>query len=158
LESLHSYGYIHCDIKPDNFMVGVDNVVHLIDFGLARFFRHPITHIHFPQTTGNNLVGTFRYASINSHMGIDQSRRDDVESLGYTLVYLIYGKLPWQGIRSSQNTDRLATVLRRKRRICEQDSNIIPALATFLRYAQSLAFEEKPDYIDLHALLGKLAT
>jgi serine/threonine protein kinase len=139
-------------------MAGVDNRVYLIDFGLAQLFHDPTTHIHIPLTTGNSLVGTVRYASINSHMGIEQSRRDDVESLAYTLVYLINGKLPWQGIRSSQNTDHLGMILHRKRKLCKQGSNIIPALADFLHYTWSLAFEEKPDYICLHALIQKLAT
>ena len=75
------------------------HVVHLIDFGLSRKYRDAKTHQHIPYKENKNLTGTARYASINSHLGIEQSRRDDLESLGYVLVYLVQGYLPWQGVR-----------------------------------------------------------
>jgi hypothetical protein len=80
-----------------------------------------------------------------------------MESLAYTLVYLVNGKLPWQGIRSSQNTNHLGMVLDQKRNLCKPGSSIVPPLANFLHYTQSLVFEEKPDYIHLHVLIEKLA-
>jgi casein kinase I family protein HRR25 len=159
LECLHARDYIHRDIKPDNFMIGFDSGIYLIDFGLAQYFRNPTSHIHIPQTRGHNLVGTIRYTSINSHMGIQQSRRDDLESLAYTFVFLLCGKLPWQGIPSVQNTDRGHVVLRQKQEISKKPCNTIPtALTTFLQYTQSLAFEEEPDYVHLHGLIHKLPT
>jgi hypothetical protein len=92
-------------------------------------------------------------------MGLQQSRRDDLESFAYTIVYLLDGKLPWQGMRLSRNTDRRAAVLSKKQEFCKRDSNSIPsALMTFLHYTQSLAFAETPDYIHLHSLLQKLPT
>lgn len=73
LEFLHSHNYIHCDIKPDNFMVGADNNVYLIDYRLAQYFHDPTTHIHIPLATGFDVIGTIRYASLNSHNRFQQS-------------------------------------------------------------------------------------
>lgn len=134
-------------------------MIYLIDFGLAQRFHDPTTHIHIFPTTGHSLVGTIRYTSINSHIGLQQSRRDDLESFAYTLLFILNGKLPWQGISLSRHTVRRVAVCRRKEELCKQDSNIIPpTLITFLLYTRSLLFEEKPDYIHLHNLLQKLPT
>lgn len=139
-------------------MVGAEDKIYLIDFGLAQNFRDPTTQVHIPPTTGHNLVGTIRYTSINSHMGLQLSRRDDLESLAYTLLYILIGKLPWQGIPLSK-TDRCGEVLARKKRICTQVCDNIPSvLATFLHHTRSLAFQEKPDYHHLHTLLQTLPT
>jgi len=157
LEAVHGRGYIHRDIKPDNFMVGVGNVIYLIDFGLAQSFRDPTTRNHILPTTGHSLVGTIHYTSINSHFGLQQSRRDDLESFAYTLVFLLNGKLPWQGIPLPHRTDRRVAVRRRKEELCKQNCNLIPStLTTFLRHTRSLIFKEQPDYIYLHNLLQKL--
>ena len=140
-------------------MVGADNMIFLIDFGLAQYFRDPTTHDHILPTRGHSLVGTIRYTSINSHIGLQQSRRDDLESFAYTLVYLLNGKLPWQGISLSHHKDRRVAIRRQKEDLCKQNCNTIPStLTTFLRYARDLIFEEKPDYIHLHNLLQKLPT
>jgi casein kinase 1 len=94
----------------------------------------------------------------NSHLGLQQSRRDDLESLVYTLIYLLNGKLPWQGIPLSRKADRCGAVLHRKQEFCKQNCDIIPwALNTFLCRARSLAFEEKPDYIHFHVLLENIS-
>ena len=157
MESIHARHYIHRDIKPDHFMTGVDDHIYLIDFGLAQNFRDPTTHVHIPLTTGNNLVGTIRYTSINSHMGLQQSRRDDLESLAYTVMHLLCRKLPWQGISLSHNTIRQSIVHHRKRELCQYNHDIIPSsLMTFVHYSRSLSFKEKPDYVYLHGLIKKL--
>jgi serine/threonine protein kinase len=75
------------------------HIAHLIDFGLSKKYRDQKTHQHIPYKENKNLTGTARYASINAHLGIEQSRRDDLESIGYVLIYLVQGYLPWQGVR-----------------------------------------------------------
>lgn len=113
VEFLHSKCYLHRDIKPDNFLMGMGrhfNRVFIIDFGLAKKYMCSKTKKHIPYrfvspdliTTirdNKNLTGTARYASINTHIGIEQSRRDDLEALGYVLMYFIRGSLPWQGLK-----------------------------------------------------------
>lgn len=97
LEFLHNKHFIHRDLKPDNFLIGLDrhkHVIHLIDFGLSKKY---ITREgkHIPYRDGKNLTGTARYASINTHLGVEQGRRDDIESLCYIMLYFLRGSLPW---------------------------------------------------------------
>ncbi len=140
-------------------MVGFDKRIYLIDFGLAQYFCHPMTHEHISQTNGHDLIGTIPYTSINSHMGIQQSRWDDLESMAYTLLFLIEGKLPWQGIPISQNGDHHGVVLRQKQDVCKDFCRSTPStLTSFLQYTRSLAFDEKPDYVHLHDLVQKFPT
>ena len=98
IEFLHNNHFIHRDMKPDNFLVGISkkqHIVYLIDFGLAKRFRDPKTGEHIPYKDNKSLTGTARYASVNTHLGIEQSRRDDLESIGFILIYFLKGTLPW---------------------------------------------------------------
>lgn len=117
VEYIHSRSFLHRDIKPDNFLMGVGRnsyKVYMVDLGLAKKYQCPRTkeHISYRQgdltffliviwffRDGKNLTGTARYASINTHLGIEQSRRDDLEALGYVLMYFLRGGLPWEGLR-----------------------------------------------------------
>lgn len=117
IEYMHSKNYIHRDIKPDNFLIGLgkrSNMVFVIDFGLAKKFRDPKTHQHIPYKENKNLTGTARYASINAHLGVEQSRRDDLEAIGYVLIYFIKGKLPWQGVNVQNKTEKYHKIMEKK--------------------------------------------
>ncbi|XP_062003226.1 uncharacterized protein LOC133720771 [Rosa rugosa] len=92
VDFVHSKSFLHRDIKPDNFLMGLGrhaNQVYMIDFGLAKKYRASTTRQHIPYRENKNLIGTPRYASMNTHLGIEQSRRDDLESLGYVLMYFL---------------------------------------------------------------------
>ena len=94
LEFMHEKGIIHRDIKPDNIMMGLEegsNIVHMIDFGLTRSVINKKTGKHIDFRTGKNLVGTARFVSINAHLGYELSRRDDLLTLGYVMVYFTLG-------------------------------------------------------------------
>lgn len=151
LEYVHSRSFIHRDIKPDNFLIGFgkrSNMVYIIDFGLAKKFRDPRTHRHIPYAEHKNLTGTARYASINTHLGIEQSRRDDLESLGFVLMYFLRGSLPWQGLRAANKRDKYNKISEKKMSTpIEVLCCDFPAeFAKMMNYCRSLRFEDKPDY------------
>ena len=125
------------------------NLVYLIDFGLSKEFRDSNTHAHIPYNAGHGLIGTMTFASINSHLGLELGRRDDLESLAYILLYFLWGFLPWQSLgRDGQ------AVLESKRGITAYTlfQELPLELRTFLKYCRSLSFESKPDYEHIHAL------
>ncbi len=124
IEFLHSKSVIHRDIKPENFLIGFKEnqfLLYLIDYGLAAKIINPKTNTHIPYSDGKSLVGTARFASINTHMGIEQSRRDDLESLGYMLVYLATGSLPWQGIKARTKQEKYERIFEMKTKTVPND-------------------------------------
>ncbi|XP_040583946.1 casein kinase I isoform X1 [Lepeophtheirus salmonis] len=161
IEFIHSKNFIHRDIKPDNFLMGLGkkgNLVYVIDFGLAKRYRDGRTHQHIPYRENKNLTGTARYASINTHLGIEQSRRDDMEALGYIFMYLIHGALPWQGLKARTKAQKYEKISEKKLStpIDELCKGAPSEFSTYLNYCRSLRFEERPDYSYLRQLVRNL--
>lgn len=161
IEFIHARSFIHRDIKPDNFLMGAGKrgaQVHVIDFGLAKKFRDPRTHAHIPYRENKNLTGTARYASINTHMGVEQSRRDDLESLGYVLIYFCRGTLPWQGLKAATKRQKYDRILERKMTIpAEVLAKGLPIEFThYLNYVRTLRFNDKPDYVYIRRMFRDL--
>ncbi|KAL2234810.1 UNVERIFIED_CONTAM: Casein kinase 1-like protein 2 [Sesamum indicum] len=161
VEFIHSKSFLHRDIKPDNFLMGLGrraNQVYAIDFGLAKKYRDSSTHQHIPYRENKNLTGTARYASMNTHLGIEQSRRDDLESLGYVLMYFLRGSLPWQGLKAGNKKQKYEKISEKK------VSTSIEALcrgyptefASYFHYCRSLRFDDKPDYAYLKRIFRDL--
>jgi casein kinase 1/casein kinase I family protein HRR25 len=161
LEILHTKSYIHRDIKPDNFLIGRNNrkhLVYVIDFGLSKLYQDPRTGRHIPFREGKSLTGTARYASCNAHMGIESSRRDDVESLGYMLVYFLRGKLPWQGVKAQNKKHKYQKIMEKKvstsiEVLCK---GFPSELRAFFDHVRALRFEDKPDYDFLKRIFREL--
>lgn len=159
VESLHTRHYVHRDIKPANFTVQVDNLqrtVSLIDFGLAQLFRNPATYLHNPGSTGHPVVGTLPFTSIAGQRGFAQSRRDDLESLAYTIIHSARGDLPWT---VSANSDHEAVLQKKMSITTEELCEGLPApFCEFIDHVRSLGFDQKPDYQLLHSILLLSAT
>ncbi|KAL1914305.1 uncharacterized protein VTP21DRAFT_9043 [Calcarisporiella thermophila] len=161
IEYIHSKNFLHRDIKPDNFLMGIGkrgNQVNVIDFGLAKRYRDPKSHLHIPYRENKNLTGTARYASINTHLGVEQSRRDDLESLGYVFMYFLRGSLPWQGLKAATKKQKYDRIMEKKMTtptevLCRGFPN---EFAIYLNYARSLRFDDKPDYSYLRKLFRDL--
>ncbi|KAM9228864.1 casein kinase I isoform 1-T1 [Dugong dugon] len=161
IEYIHSKNFIHRDVKPDNFLMGLGkkgNLVYIIDFGLAKKYRDARTHQHIPYRENKNLTGTARYASINTHLGIEQSRRDDLESLGYVLMYFNLGSLPWQGLKAATKRQKYERISEKKMStpievLCKGYPS---EFSTYLNFCRSLRFDDKPDYSYLRQLFRNL--
>jgi casein kinase 1 len=161
IEYVHAKNFIHRDIKPDNFLIGLGkkaNQIHIIDFGLAKKYRDPKTQQHIPYREGKNLTGTARYASVNTHLGIEQSRRDDLEALGYVFMYFLRGSLPWQGMKGNSKKEKYDRIMEKKMStpievLCK---GYPTEFVTYLNYCRSLRFEDRPDYAYLRRFLKDL--
>ncbi|KAI0244951.1 kinase-like domain-containing protein [Lactifluus subvellereus] len=149
LQNIHLHHYIHRDIKPANILTGLGDsahIVYLADFGIAKRFRNPKTHAHVPLSNGHQLTGSPAFTSINSHLGIELSRRDDLESLAYVLIYLLRGSLPWINMGS------MDVVLQLKQQTTPDElcSGLPTCFKSILEYSRALPFTTKPDYALLH--------
>ena len=182
LENMHEKGILHRDLKPNNLTWGnynssynnisnnnsiinnkynkLDiNTIFLIDFGLSCYYLESgIGSKHYKIKNNLSFVGTLRYASLNSHKGIRQSRRDDLESMIYILIYFLKGKLPWQDVKAKQKEERhkLITEIKSKVTIESLCENTPKEFAELLTYVKNLEFEETPLYTKFYAFFHNL--
>jgi len=148
-------------LKPENLLMGIgknSHMAHVIDYGFSKRYRDPKTGKHIPFREGKSLTGTARYASINTHQGKEQSRRDDMEALGYILVYLFKGSLPWQGLPAPTKKGKYELIMQKK---IETSLDTLCAgmpeeFKKYLEYCKNLKFEEKPDYHYLKRMFKEL--
>ncbi|KAJ3058482.1 casein kinase I, partial [Rhizoclosmatium hyalinum] len=128
--------------------------IHIIDFGMAKMYRDPKTKQHIPYREKKSLSGTARYMSINTHLGREQSRRDDLESLGHVFMYFLRGALPWQGMKAATNKQKYEKIGEKKRTtpLRELCDGFPDEFAMYLQYCRDLKFEETPDYDYLRGL------
>ncbi|KAF5367102.1 hypothetical protein D9758_003955 [Tetrapyrgos nigripes] len=163
VEAVHEKSLLNRDIKPDNFLIGVQgadnvNTAYMIDFGLAKYYRDPETQVHIPYKEGKGHAGTARYMSINNHLGRTQSRRDDLETLGYVFMYFLRGRLPWQALRATTDKERYKKIRKMKQStpIAKLFKGFPEEFSTYMNYVRHLGFEETPNYDYLRDLFTRV--
>lgn len=162
VQTIHEKNLIYRDIKPDNFLIGrpntkQQNVIHVVDFGMAKQYRDPKTKQHIPYRERKSLSGTARYMSINTHLGREQSRRDDLEALGHVFMYFLRGGLPWQGLKAATNKQKYEKIGEKKQTTAIKDlcDGFPEEFNKYLSYVRNLGFEDTPDYDYLRDLFTK---
>lgn len=163
IEYMHKKHIIHRDLKPENILVGInrkgkENQVYIVDFGLAKRYRDPKTLEHIPYKDHKTMTGTARYASIWTHLGFEQSRRDDLETLGFVLMYFYLGRLPWQGLIKGKRKQVYKKISKKKsttsvHKLCKY----LPSeFRVYFSYCRALSFKEEPCYSSLRSMFHNL--
>ena len=161
LESIHNKGVVHRDLKPENILMGKGdkhNQCFIVDFGISKVYRDS-SGTHIPYRDKKSFIGTTRYASICAHNGIEISRKDDLESLVYVLIFLYKGNLPWQNLKVSES-EKTKKVGDMKMKLSSEEicKDMPEEFVKFLNYSKNLSFKQNPDYNFLKGLINKIAT
>lgn len=159
IEDIHNAGVLHRDIKPDNILIGSANKlnqIYLIDFGLSNIYVDEKWN-HKPISNNKSVIGTLSYISLNVHNGIEYSRRDDLISIGYILIYFFKGKLPWQNISCNDINQKTEIIKNIKK---TEFINLIKSMPfefiIYFNYCNKLKYDEKPNYKYLKNLFKNL--
>ena len=161
IEFIHNKHFVHRDMKPDNFVMGKgvkSKYLYLLDFGLAKKYRSSSSLKHYPLLKKKHLTGTARYASINALNGYTQSRRDDLEAIGYVLIYFLLGRLPWQGMLNKNKDERYLRIMQVKRDTSPEElcRGLPEEFTKYVSYTRNLDYEQDPDYNMLKNLFTKV--
>ena len=161
LEYIHNKNIIHRDIKPENFLIGINNnknILYLIDYGLSKKYKNK-KGFHIPYIEGKKLMGTIKYISINTLLGIEQSRRDDLESLSYTIIYLLKGNLPWIGLKVKNKNEKIEKIMNMKMysKLDEICDGLPKEFAIFLQYTRDIGFNQTPNYNFLRKIIENVS-
>ena len=160
LKIIHQEGIIHRDLKPENLLVTKnirDGLIYLIDYGLSKKYKDVKNDIHIPFKNDRPLTGTLRYISINTHKGIEQSRRDDIESACYIIIYFLNGKLNWDGIKCKTKDEKIQKIMEKKEEFKNnKEYKMLPLyFSNIFQYIYNLNFEEKPNYEYIFGVINK---
>ena len=160
LKIIHKEGIIHRDLKPENLLVTKnirDGLIYLIDYGLSKKYKDIKNDMHIPFKNDRPITGTIRYISINTHKGFEQSRRDDIESACYIIIYFLNGKLHWDGIKCKTKEEKIQKIMEKKEEFKnnKEYKKLPQPFFHIIQYIYNLSFEEKPNYEYIFGIINK---
>ena len=160
LKIIHKEGIIHRDLKPENLLVNKNirnSLIYLIDYGLSKKYKDAKNDMHIPFRNERPITGTIRYISINTHKGFEQSRRDDIESALYIIVYFLNGKLDWDGIKCKTKDEKIKKIMEKKEEFKnnKEYKKLPQSFSQIFQYVYNINFEEKPNYEYIFGVINK---